>query len=340
MLHYAGLRINSIIMPDRKLSVAPMMGCTDRHFRYLLRLISPHAILYSEMVTTGALIHGQTTDFLLHQADEPVAMQLGGSDPDKLAICSRLCEQAGYQEVNLNVGCPSDRVQTGGIGACLMATPDLVADCFQAMQGSVSIPVTIKSRIGIDDLDSYEHFRDFIGTLYSAGCRTFIVHARKAILSGLSPKDNREIPPLKYAFVYQILKEYPDAEFILNGGIKTAEQAVDELSRVSGIMMGRTIYQNPFLLAEIESRIYTTALPDRQTIIEQYRKYMADQLSQGARLKYMTRHLLGLYLGQPGARAYRRFLSENMFSETAGIGVFDQARQYIPSPANERTSLC
>ncbi|MBT3425284.1 MAG: tRNA dihydrouridine(20/20a) synthase DusA [Gammaproteobacteria bacterium] len=327
-------------MPDRTLSVAPMMGCTDRHFRYLLRLMSPHAMLYTEMVTTGALTHGQADNFLAHHADEPVGLQVGGSDPEQLALSAKLCEQAGYQEINLNVGCPSDRVQTGGIGACLMATPALVATCFQAMQARVSIPVTIKSRIGIDDLDSYTHFSDFIGTLYTAGCRIFIVHARKAILSGLSPKDNREIPPLKYDYVYQIQKEFPEADFILNGGIKTTDHALAGLSKLPGVMLGRAIYQNPFLLGELESSIYTTAQPDKDAIIRRYRDYMASQLSQGTRLKYMTRHLLGLYLGQPGARAYRRFLSENMFAETAGIDVFDKACGYISSHHNERATLC
>lgn len=297
-------------------------------------------MLYTEMVTTGALTHGQSENFLIHHADEPVGLQVGGSDPEQLALSAQMCEQAGYQEINLNVGCPSDRVQTGGIGACLMATPALVATCFQAMQASVSIPVTIKSRIGIDDLDSYTHFSDFIGTLYAAGCRTFIVHARKAILSGLSPKDNREIPPLKYDYVYQIQKEYPDADFILNGGIKTTDHALTGLSKLPGVMLGRAIYQNPFLLGELESTIYSAAQPDRDAIIERYRDYMTAQLSQGTRLKYMTRHLLGLYLGQPGARAYRRFLSENMFAETANIEVFDKACEYVSSHHKERATLC
>jgi len=327
-------------MLDRTLSVAPMMGCTDRHFRYLLRLMSPHALLYTEMVTTGALVHGQSENFLNHHADEPVGLQVGGSDPAQLALSAQLCEQAGYQEINLNVGCPSDRVQTGGIGACLMATPTLVATCFQAMQASVSIPVTIKSRIGIDDLDSYTHFSNFIGTLYAAGCRTFIVHARKAILSGLSPKDNREIPPLKYDYVYQIHREYPEADFILNGGIKTTEQAMAALAVLPGVMLGRAIYQNPFLLTELDSTIYKSASPDREAIIAQYRDYMIKQLAQGTRLKYMTRHLLGLYLGLPGARAYRRFLSENMFAENAGIDVFDSARNHVSHHHNERAALC
>ena len=327
-------------MLDRKLSVAPMMGCTDRHFRYLLRLMSPHALLYTEMVTTGALVHGQAENFLIHHADEPVGLQVGGSDPAQLGLSAQMCEQAGYQEINLNVGCPSDRVQTGGIGACLMATPALVATCFQAMQCSVSIPVTIKSRIGIDDLDSYAHFSDFIGTLYTAGCRIFIVHARKAFLSGLSPKDNREIPPLKYDYVYQIQKEYPEADFILNGGIKTTDQAMAALAVLPGVMLGRAIYQNPFLLTELDSTLYQSAQPDREAIIAQYRDYMIMQLAQGTRLKYMTRHLLGLYLGLPGARAYRRFLSENMFAETAGIDVFDSARDQVSHHQNERAELC
>ena len=311
------------------LSVAPMMGCTDRHFRYLLRLISPTALLYSEMVTTGALLYNEPSDFLSHQHDEPVALQLGGSDPAALAQCARLAEQFGYQSVNLNCGCPSDRVQTGGIGACLMATPELVAQCFIGMTEATNLPITIKSRIGIDEHDRYEDFCKFIAPLYSAGCRTFIVHARAAILKGLSPKDNREIPPLKYDYVYRIQEEFPDATFILNGGLKTVDDALYVHHRVPGLMLGRAIYSDPWLLHSLDQAMLGAPDIDREQIVEKFRDYMCQQLKSGVRLKHMTRHLLGLYLGQPGARAYRRYLSEHMFEDEASIDVFDKAQQLI-----------
>ena len=311
------------------LSVAPMMGCTDRHFRYLLRLISPTALLYSEMVTTGALLYNEPSDFLSHKQDEPVALQLGGSDPAALAECARLAEQFEYQAVNLNCGCPSDRVQTGGIGACLMATPELVAQCFNHMTEATTLPITIKSRIGIDEHDRYEDFHKFIAPLYTAGCRTFIVHARAAILKGLSPKDNREIPPLKYDYVYRIQDEFPDATFILNGGVKTVDDALKIHDRVPGLMLGRAIYSDPWLLHRLDQAMLGAPDIDHEQIVEKFRDYMCQQLRSGVRLKHMTRHLLGLYLGQPGARAYRRYLSEHMFEDEAGIDVFDTAQQLI-----------
>ncbi len=311
------------------LSVAPMMGCTDRHFRYLLRLISPTTLLYSEMVTTGALLYNDPSAFLTHQHDEPVALPLGGSDPTALAPCARLAEDFGYQAVNLNCGCPSDRVQTGGIGACLMATPEVVAQCFTAMSEATSLPITIKSRIGIDENDQYDDFQRFITPLYAAGCRTFIVHARAAILKGLSPKDNREIPPLKYEYVYQIQNEFPDATFILNGGLKSVDDVLKVQKRVPGLMLGRAIYSDPWLLHSLDQTILGAPALDRGHIVAMFRDYMCQQLSSGVRLKHMTRHLLGLYLGQPGARAYRRYLSEHMFEDDAGIDVFDKAQQLM-----------
>ncbi len=312
-------------MLDRTLNVAPMMGCTDRHCRYLLRLLSPNALLYSEMIVSGALIHGDANHFLAHQLDTPVAVQLGGSNPAELAQCAKLSEAAGYQEVNLNVGCPSDRVQSGGIGACLMAEADLVARCFVAMQSAVSIPITIKCRIGIDDEDSYESFYQFVDTLHRAGCRIFIVHARKAILTGLSPKENREIPPLKYDYVYRIKDEFQDSIFILNGGIKSLGQASAEMEKVSGIMLGRAIYSNPWLLAELESNLFSTPLPDPMSIINQYRQYVVEQNLSGTHIKYMLKHLLGFFTGVPGARAFRRHLSEKMSKVDANIDVLDEA---------------
>ncbi|MCH8936470.1 MAG: tRNA dihydrouridine(20/20a) synthase DusA [Gemmatimonadetes bacterium] len=316
-------------MLDRILAVAPMMGCTDRHCRYLLRLISPNTLLYGEMIVTGALLHGDAAYFLRHQQDEPVAFQLGGSNPVELARCAEMIEQAGYQEINLNVGCPSNRVQAGGIGACLMREPELVAACFNAMQSVVSIPVTIKCRIGIDDMDSFEFFTHFVKTIHDAGCRTFIVHARKAILGGLSPKDNREIPPLKYGYVYDIQKAFPDAVFVLNGGMKTTADVLEQLEKVKGVMLGRAAYSNPWLLAELENRIFNTSVPDRYEIVMQYRDYMTEKMAGGTHFKHMAKHLLGLFARVPGARAYRRHLSEQMFKCGAGVGSLDEAMKFV-----------
>lgn len=314
------------MMPlDRTLSVAPMMGCTDRHCRVLLRLLSPHSLLYTEMVTTGALIHGDTGRFLAHGADAPCALQLGGSDPAALATSARLGEQAGYQEINLNVGCPSDRVQQGGIGACLMAEPGLVADCVASMRDAVSIPVTVKTRIGIDDLDSYDFFAGFVDTVRQAGCSTFIVHARKAILSGLSPKENREIPPLKYEVVRRIRQDYPALEFILNGGIRDRDTAVSLLGEFDGVMLGRAPYSDPWLMAELEHAVYGTPLPERMDVLMAYREYMQAQIDGGEPFKAMAKHLLGYFTGIRGARAFRRALSTSMFRDGVGIELLDRA---------------
>jgi len=310
---------------DRTLSVAPMMGCTDRHCRRLLRLLAPHALLYTEMVTTGALLHGDAPRFLAHSDDTPCALQLGGSDPAALARCAQLGEDAGYQEINLNVGCPSDRVQQGGIGACLMAKPELVARCVEAMQHVVSIPVTVKSRIGIDDDDSYAFFHRFVATLAAGGCRTFIVHARKAILTGLSPKQNREIPPLRYDYVRRIRDEFTACTFILNGGIRTAASALELLGEFSGVMLGRAPYSDPWLLAELEERRYGVDMPNRLDVLSDYRDHIDAELARGESFRNMGRHLLGFFTGQPGARAFRRALSENMFRAGAGTEVIDQA---------------
>jgi tRNA-dihydrouridine synthase A len=306
-----------------------MMGCTDKHCRYLFRLLAPEAFLYSEMIVTGALIHGDADHFLDHSDDQASAIQLGGSDPGDLAICARLVEEAGYQEVNLNVGCPSDRVQQGGIGACLMAQPDLVARCFRAMADQVSIPVSVKSRIGIDDTDDLVFFHTFIDKLYDAGCRLFIVHARKAILKGLSPKENREIPPLKYDYVSAVQASYPDATFILNGGIKTVSQSEKLLESYAGVMLGRATYSNPYLLAELEQAINNTPLPARSEILDRYRAYTQSQVEKGEHIKHMAKHLFGLFTGCPGARSYRRYLSENMNGRDADISVLDEASRFV-----------
>lgn len=310
---------------DRTLSVAPMMGCTDRHCRYLLRLLAPNTLLYTEMVVTGALIHGETAKFLTHTSDEPVALQIGGSNPTELRHCAVLAEEAGYQEVNLNVGCPSDRVQYGGIGACLMAEPALVAECIAEMQAAVNIPVTVKSRIGIDDHHSYEAFEHFIDTVAGSGCRTFIIHARKAILSGLSPKENREIPPLRYDYVYRIRDAYPDCQFILNGGLRGVDDTIAELDRVAGVMLGRAPYADPWLLAELEQAIYGTPVPDRLDILSKYRNYVDQNVRAGVHFKHMGRHLLGYFTGCRGAQTFRRHLSERMFKENVSASLIDEA---------------
>lgn len=302
-----------------------MMGCTDRHCRYLFRLLSPNAMLYSEMVVTGALVYGDAPTFLQHAGDEPCSFQLGGSDPEKLAAAAQLIEQAGYQEVNLNCGCPSDRVQVGGIGACLMADPELVTQCYKAMRNAVSIPVTIKSRIGIDEHNDYEFLARFISPLYTAGCRTFIVHARNAILQGLSPKENREIPPLKYEYVYRAMGEFPEANFVLNGGLKTVDDIAAYQTQVDGLMLGRAVYANPFLLADIDQQLFSSTLPSQLAVLSTYREYMMTQISKGVAFKHMAKHLLGYFTGYRGARHFRRHLSSYMFQEDADISVLDDA---------------
>lgn len=317
---------------DRRLCIAPMMGCTDRHCRVLFRLLSPAVMLYSEMVTTGALIHGDADRFLRHSAmDAPCALQLGGSDPDELALCARMVEAAGYQEVNLNIGCPSDRVQSGGIGACLMASPDLVAECIHKMQQSVAIPVTVKSRIGIDDEDSYEFFSDFVNSVAEAGCKVFIIHARKAILQGLTPKENRQVPPLRYDYVYRIKQDRPDTVFILNGGIRRLDQIGEPLRKTDGIMVGREAYHNPCFVSELTAQILDTHSEqlDRFAILEQYNDYLATELASGESLQHGARHLLGLFQGMPGAKKYRRYLSEHIYAPNADIDTINQAANLL-----------
>lgn len=289
-------------------------------------------MLYSEMVTTGALIHGDAARLLKHSAmDAPCALQLGGSNPDELALCARMVEAAGYQEVNLNVGCPSDRVQSGGIGACLMASPDLVAECVHKMQQNIAIPVTVKSRIGIDDKDSYEFFSRFVNRVADAGCKVFIIHARKAFLEGLSPKENRQIPPLRYDYVYKIKQDRPDSVFILNGGIKRLNQICEPLRKTDGIMVGREAYHNPCFVSELTSQILDThsEQPDRFAILEQYQDYLARELSSGEPLQHGARHLLGLFQGMPGAKKYRRYLSEHIYAPNAGIDTITQAANLL-----------
>ncbi|MDI3324436.1 tRNA dihydrouridine(20/20a) synthase DusA [Pontibacterium granulatum] len=318
---------------NRRFCVAPMMDWTDRHCRYFHRLISHNAVLYTEMVTTGALIHADEARFLqFDPKEQPVALQLGGSNPDELTTCTKMAEDWGYNEVNLNVGCPSDRVQNNMIGACLMAHPQLVAECLHKMQSVVDIPVTVKHRLGIDDMDSYEELCNFVDIVKQSGCTTFIVHARKAILQGLSPKENRDIPPLKYKWVYQLKKEYPELEIIINGGIKTLDECDDHLAEVDGVMIGREAYQNPYMMADVDQRIYGAELPPkaRKAIIEEMIPYISSQLEQGRYLNHIVRHLLGLFHAQRGGRQFRRHLSENAHKPDASIDTLRQALDLIP----------
>ena len=305
-----------------------MMDWTDRHDRAFLRVISRRTLLYTEMVTTGAILHGDRDRFLAFDASEhPVALQLGGSEPGDLAACAREGAARGYDEINLNLGCPSDRVQRGRFGACLMTEPALVADCVAAMIAAVDIPVTVKTRIGVDDQDSYEALQTFVQKIAAVGCRSFTIHARIAWLSGLSPKQNREIPPLRYDVVYALKRDFPDLAFVLNGGVQSLEEAETHLQRVDGVMIGRAAYQQPYLLAEADRRIFGEMTPprSREEIIEAFLPYVARQVSRGVPLKSITRHMLGLFNGLPGARAWRRHLSEAAHRPGAGPEVIEAA---------------
>ncbi|WP_420213837.1 tRNA dihydrouridine(20/20a) synthase DusA [Janthinobacterium fluminis] len=304
-------------LPSRRLSVAPMMDWTDRHCRVFHRQITRHTWLYTEMVTTGALVYGDVARHLqFNEEEHPVALQLGGSDPADLATSARLGQQWGYDEINLNCGCPSERVQKGAFGACLMAEPQLVADCVKAMRDAVSIDVTVKHRIGIDQSESYDFVRDFVGTVAGAGCRTFIVHARNAILKGLSPKENREIPPLKYDFAYQLKRDFPDFEIIINGAIKTQDEIDLHLRQVDGVMLGREAYHNPYSMAQFDQRYYgdDSAVKSRDEVLAAMIPYIQAQLAKdggrGLKLNSITRHMLGLMQGLAGARGFRQTLSD------------------------------
>ncbi len=317
---------------DRRLCIAPMMDWTDRHYRYLARLISRRTVLYSEMVTTGALIHGDTARFLrFHPAEHPVALQLGGSEPEALAHCARVGADWGYDEINLNVGCPSDRVQSGRFGACLMAEPALVGECVAAMKAAVSVPISVKTRIGIDERDSYGELLDFAQQVAGAGCDLLIVHARKAWLKGLSPKENRDVPPLRYEVVHRLKADLPELPMVINGGVKTLAQARDQLEHVDGVMIGRAAYQNPWLLAAADASIFDDdhPPPNQHAVVDAFAAYARGQLAEGVPLNAMTRHLLGLFQGCTGARAWRRHLSEHAHRSGAGIEVLLTAARQV-----------
>lgn len=313
---------------SRRFCVAPMMDWTTPHFRYLARILSKRALLYTEMVTTGALIHGDTERFLRHDpAEYPLALQLGGSDARELAHCARLAEQFGFDEVNLNVGCPSDRVQNNMIGACLMAHPEKVAEGVAAMIDATRLPVTVKHRIGIDERESWDDLCQFIETVSGAGCRTFIVHARIAILDGLSPKENREIPPLKYDWVYRLKERYPDLEIVINGGIKTFEECHHHLAHTDGVMLGREAYHNPWLLAGVDQAFFGDEPPvtSRHEALRAMYPFIERELARGVYLGHISRHLLGLFHGVPGGRQFRRYISENAHKPGANLDVIRTA---------------
>lgn len=320
-------------MIDRKLSVAPMLDWTDRYCRYFLRLISRNVLLYTEMITTHGLLHRDPGYFLDYfDSEHPLALQLGGSDPGELAKCARLGNEWKYDEINLNVGCPSDRVQSGRFGACLMAEPTLVAECVSAMIEHSEIPVTVKHRIGIDDQDSYQQLCHFVETVSAAGCATFIVHARKAWLEGLSPKENREIPPLRYDVVHQLKQDFPRLSIVVNGGILTLDQVAEELQQVDGAMIGREAYHNPWVLAESDRLIFGQQVHpgSRHLVVQRMLPLVENECSLGIPLNRITRHMLGLFHGQPGARKWRRHLSENAHLANAGPEVVEHALALVP----------
>jgi len=321
-------------MNPHRFSVAPMMDWTDSPCRVLHRCLTSRALLYTEMVTAEAVLHGDQARLLGFDASEhPIALQLGGSDPARLAQACRVVVDFGYDEINLNVGCPSDRVQSGRFGACLMREPLLVADCVAAMRAAVSLPITVKCRIGVDDQDPEESLRTLIDACAAAGVDTFAVHARKAWLEGLSPKENRDVPPLDYALVYRIKQERPDLTITVNGGIETLEQAEEHLRHVDGVMLGRAAYQNPSLLAEVDARFFGGVACDLDAAVTRYVEYVERRLQDGARLHTLIKPMLGLYNGKPGARLFRRHLSEEAVKPGAGITVLRDALAMLKTPA-------
>ena len=315
---------------SRRFSIAPMMDWTDTHCRVLHRLLTSRALLYTEMVTAEAILHGDKARLLgFDKSEHPVALQTGGSEPERLAEVARIAEGFGYDEINLNVGCPSDRVQSGRFGACLMREPKLVADCVAAMAKAVSVPVTVKCRIGVDDQEPQIALRDLIRSCADVGITSFTVHARKAWLEGLSPKENRDVPPLDYDLVAQVKAENPGLEIVLNGGIQSLEEAEKHLARFDGVMLGRAAYQNPALLLKVDQRFFGGEARDLNAALDGYCEYVERKLTEGVRLNSMTKHMLGLFNSKPGARAFRRHLSENATRDGAGISVLREALAFL-----------
>jgi tRNA-dihydrouridine synthase A len=321
---------------DRRLCVAPMMDWTDRHCRYFHRLLAPSALLYTEMVTTGAVLHGDRERLLGYSDEEhPLALQLGGSDSDDLAECARIAEKFGYDEVNLNVGCPSDRVQRGRFGACLMLEPELVRDCISAMREVVGIPVTVKTRLGVDDHYSYDYFSDFVNSVAESGCDIFIIHARKAWLTGLSPKENRDVPELRHDWVYRLKQERPDLVIVLNGGVRSVTDASSHLEMLDGVMLGRAAYRTPWVLAECQHQLFGGAdTADRESVIEAMTEYIRRQVSLGVPVKNISRHMLGLFQGLPGAKQWRRFISEHAHLDAGNDRLLLQALEAMRAIAD------
>lgn len=316
-------------MEKHLISVAPMMDWTDRHCRYFHRLIAPSVQLYTEMVTTGAIIFGKDRDRFLgfNEEEQPVVLQLGGSDPKDLATCAKIGADYGYNEINLNCGCPSERVQSGAFGACLMREPELVADCIKAMQDVVDIPVTVKCRIGIDDSEDYVFLEEFVSKIADVGCKSFIIHARKAWLKGLSPKENREVPPLQYDIVERLKSDFPDLFLPVNGGIKTMEDVKQKLTKFDGVMIGREAYQNPWFLSQLEEEIYGTQnLPSAEEVVMQMIPYIKGQQERfGTPIKSITRHMTGLFQGIPGARVWRQILSTEVHQDGVTAEILETA---------------
>lgn len=308
-----------------------MLDWTDRHCRYLLRLIFPRALLYTEMVTAAAVRHGNQDRLLaFSESEHPVALQLGGAEPEDMAFAAEVGQEYGYDEININVGCPSDRVQSGMFGACLMLQPHVVAASVSAIREAIDIPVTVKTRIGVDHRDDYDFLKEFVERVAAAGCGVFIIHARTAWLQGLSPKENREIPPLHYERVYRLKEDFPGLKIILNGGINNSLDAINQLNKVDGVMVGRCAYQDPYVLAGLYGSVSGKAfLPSREEVVYRYLQYVEQQLERGVYLKHMTRHMMGLYQGLPGARAWRRCLSENSCTPGAGVEVIKAALECV-----------
>jgi tRNA-dihydrouridine synthase A len=327
---------NKSIKSLHPISVAPMMDRTDRHCRYFLRQISRRTLMYTEMVTSMAILHGDQQKLLgFDQSEHPIALQIGGDNPPDLAKCAQIAEEFGYDEVNLNVGCPSSRVQSGNFGACLMLQPSHVAECIAAMIGATKLPVTIKHRIGVDEVDSYEALAEFVAIVAETGCHRFSVHARKAWLQGLSPKENREIPPLRYDLVHQLKRDFPQLAIEINGGFTSLDQVKPQLEVVDAVMIGRAAYDNPYLLALVDREIYgeATPIPSREQIVTNMLPYIDNWVSNGGRLNNITRHMLQLFHGQPGSRSWRRIITEQSVLPGAGTEVIEQALQHLPKSA-------
>ena len=324
-------------MLSRKISVAPMMDCTDRHDRFFLRLMSKNVMLYSEMVATKSALHGDRKKILSYSPEEkPLALQVGGSDKNELSEVSKIAEDLGYDEININLGCPSKKVQKNMFGACLMKEPDLVAECINKMVKSCNIPVTAKTRIGFDDTEEFDYLNKFILTMKDAGCKTFILHARKAILKGLSPKQNLNIPKLNYEMVYKIKKENPDLEIVINGGISKIDEIKEHLKLCDGVMIGRSIYQNPYSLVEIEKEIFNSDnKPTREEVAEKLLKYLEKEVKLGTKVNHVMRHAVGLYHGQIGSKDWKRYLSDNMMARNSD---FEKAKHIMKIVQNNEKS--